>query len=119
MGLTGCGGSSAEAGARPYALTLSVGALTTPLTFASGNTQRLDELSALVAFSWQLTPALSLQGGLGAVLGGSLDGSEGNYRLSPGPLVSLGVGYTFVRGESGWTPFVAGALTVTRISQFA
>jgi hypothetical protein len=88
---------------------LSVGGLTTQLIF-DGASQRLDELSSAVAFTWR-TERWSLQGSLGVVIGGSLDGQLGNYRLEPGFLASASASYTFVDGSGPW-PYVAASFTV-------
>ncbi len=109
MGLTGTCGGEDEAG-RPYQLTLSGGVLTTPLNFGTGQDQRLDEANAIVTFSDQIGK-LSLEVGLGAVFGGSLDGSLGNYRLGVGPVVNAAAGWGFLDGL-GPRPYIAAALSL-------
>jgi hypothetical protein len=108
VGLTGTCGENLD-GERHLQLALSVGGLTTQLSF-DGLSQRLDELSTAVAFTYRPS-RWSLQGSLGVVLGGSLDGQLGNYRLQPGILASASVGYTFVDGTGPW-PYVAASATV-------
>lgn len=107
MGLTGTCGESLEDD-RPFQLSLSGGGLTTDLNF-NGVSQRLDEVSSAVAFTYRLS-RWSLQGSLGVVIGGSLDGPLGNYRLQPGILGSVSVGFTFLDG-AGALPYVAASLT--------
>jgi len=81
-----------------------VGGLRTEIGF-QGVSQRLEELSTAVAVTYRPS-RWSFQAALGAVLGGSLDGGLGNYRLSPGILASLSVGYTVLDGR-GPSPFLA------------
>jgi hypothetical protein len=107
VGLTGTCGEGLE-DERPFLLSLSGGGLRTDLSF-NGVTQRLDEVSSAVAFTYRAS-RWSVQGSLGAVIGGSLDGQLGNYRLQPGILGSASVGYTFLDG-SGPLPYVAASLT--------
>ncbi len=107
MGLTGtCGENLAED--RPFQVSLSGGGLRTDISF-SGVSQRLDELSTAVAFTYRPS-RWSFQASLGVVLGGSLDGPLGNYRLEPGVLGSVSVGYTFLDG-AGALPYLAASLT--------
>ncbi len=107
MGLTGtCGESLAEN--RPFQLSLSGGGLTTDLSF-NGVNQRLDEVSTALAFTYRPS-RWSVQGSLGVVLGGSLDGPLGNYRLQPGVLGSVSVGYTILDG-TGALPYLGASLT--------
>jgi hypothetical protein len=107
VGLTGtCGENLAED--RPFQVSLSGGGLTTDITF-NGVSQRLDEVSTAVAFTYR--PARwSVQASLGMVLGGSFDGPLGNYRLQPGVLGSVSVGYTILDG-AGALPYLAASLT--------
>lgn len=107
MGLTGTCGEALE-GERHAQLALSGGGLTTDLSF-NGVSQRLDELSTALAFTYRLS-RWSLQASLGVVVGGSLDGALGKYRLLPGILSSVSVGYTFLDG-AGALPYVAASLT--------
>jgi len=107
VGLTGTCGESLEA-SRPFQLALSVGGLQTQLIF-NGVEQRLDELSAAVAFTYRFSQ-WSVQASVGMVIGGSLDGPLGNYRLEPGILSSVSLGYTFLNG-AGAVPYVASSLT--------
>jgi hypothetical protein len=109
VGLTGTCGGTEEPEARPYQVTLSGGVLTTPLNFGSVDGQRLDQASALVTFSDQIGK-LSLQAGLGAILGGSLDGPLGDYRLGVGPLFSAAAGWNFFDG-TGPRPFLGATLS--------
>lgn len=107
MGLTGtCGASLADD--RPFQISLSGGGLTTNLSF-NGASQRLDEVSSAVAFTYRPS-RWSVQGSLGLVVGGSLDGPLGNYRLQPGVVGSVSVGFTFLDG-AGALPYVAASLT--------
>jgi hypothetical protein len=107
VGLTGtCGENLGED--RPFQLSFSGGGLTTNLSF-NGVDQRLDEVSTAVAFTYRPS-RWSVQASLGVVLGGSLDGQLGNYRLEPGVLGSVAVGYTFLDG-AGALPYVAASLT--------
>ena len=107
MGLTGICGENLE-GERRFQLSLSGGGLTTNLNF-NGLSQRLDEVSSAVAFTYRPSN-WSVQASVGVVIGGSLDGQLGNYRLEPGILGSVSVGYTFLDG-SGALPYVAASLT--------
>jgi hypothetical protein len=107
VGLTGTCGENLD-DARPFQLALSGGGLTTNLDF-SGVTQRLDEISSAVAFTYRPS-RWSIQASVGMVIGGSLDGQLGNYRLQPGILGSVSVGYTFLDG-TGALPFVAASFT--------
>lgn len=107
MGLTGTCGENLE-GDRRFQVALSMGGLTTQLSF-NGVSQRLDELSSAVAFTYRPS-RLALQASLGVIIGGSLDGGLGNYRLQPGILGSVSVGYTFVDGTGPW-PYVAASAT--------
>jgi len=107
VGLTGTCGETLE-GDRPFQVALSGGGLKTNLSF-DGSSQRLDEVSSAVAFTYRPS-RWSLQASLGAVLGGSLDGQLGNYRLLPGVLSSVSVGYTFLDG-AGALPYVGASLT--------
>lgn len=107
MGLTGTCGEGLEED-RPFQLSLSGGGLQTDLSF-NGVPQRLDEISSAVAFTYRFS-RWSVQASLGVVIGGSLDGQLGNYRLEPGILGSVSVGYTFLDG-SGALPYVAASLT--------
>jgi hypothetical protein len=109
VGLTGTCGGGDEGGARPFQLTLSGGVLTTPLNFGSVQGQRLDEANAILTFSDQIGQ-LSLEVGLGAILGGSLDGALGDYRLGAGPLVNAAAGWGFLDGK-GPRPYLAAALS--------
>ncbi|MCI4338596.1 MAG: hypothetical protein L3J72_04775 [Thermoplasmata archaeon] len=97
MGLTGSCGGEAEA-SRPIELAINGGGLATTLDFGGGDQRRLDELSALVTYSQQLG-RVSLQLGAGAVLGGSLNGSAGYYRLNPGPQLAFSAGWTLLDGR--------------------
>jgi hypothetical protein len=108
VGLTGTCGESLEE-SRPFQVALSGGGLTTNLSF-NGLSQRLDEVSSAVAFTYRPS-RWSVQASLGVVIGGSLDGQLGNYRLQPGILGSASVGYAFLDG-AGPLPFVAASLTV-------
>jgi len=110
VGLTGTCGGEDEGKARPYQLTLSVGALHTSLDFGDSSGQRLNELSSVITFSDQIGK-LSLEFGAGAVLGGSLDGSLGNYTLGVGPLLSAAAGWTFLDGV-GPRPYLAAAFSL-------
>jgi hypothetical protein len=107
VGLTGTCGEGLEDD-RPFQVSLSGGGLRTDLSF-NGVTQRLDEVSSAVAFTYRAS-RWSAQASLGVVIGGSLDGQLGNYRLQPGILGSVSVGYTFLDG-SGSLPYVAASLT--------
>jgi hypothetical protein len=107
VGLTGTCGEGLEED-RPFQLSLSGGGLTTDLTF-DGVTQRLDEVSSAVAFTYRPS-RWSVQASVGVVIGGSLDGQLGNYRLQPGILSSVSVSYAFLDG-SGALPFVAASFT--------
>ncbi len=107
MGLTGTCGETLEA-ERPFQLAVSAGGLRTNLLF-NGVDQRLDEVSSAVAFTYRFSQ-WSVQASLGMVISGSLDGQLGNYRLEPGILSSISVGYTFLDG-TGALPFVAASLT--------
>lgn len=108
MGLTGTCGEALEAD-RPFQLSLSVGGLRTDLSF-NGLSQRLDELSTAVAFTYRFAPRWSLQTSLGVILSGSLDGQLGNYRLQPGILGSVSLGFTILDG-AGALPYLAISLT--------
>lgn len=108
MGLTGTCGEGLE-DARPFQVSLSGGGLRTDLIF-NGATQRLDEVSSAVAFTYRAS-RWSVQASLGVVIGGSLDGQLGNYRLQPGILGSASVGFTVLDG-TGSLPYVAASLTV-------
>jgi hypothetical protein len=107
VGLTGTCGENLE-GDRPFQLSVSGGGLKTELSF-NGMSQRLDEISTAVAFTYRLS-RLSFQASLGAVLGGSLDGQLGKYRLDPGILGSASVGFTLLDG-SGALPYLAASVT--------
>ncbi len=107
MGLTGTCGEALE-GEQHFQLAVSGGGLTTNLLF-NGMSQRLDELSIAVAFTYR--PARwSLQASFGALMGGSLDGPLGRYRLLPGILSSVSVGYTVLDGAEA-RPYLAASLT--------
>ena len=107
VGLTGTCGEALE-GDRPFQLAVSGGGLKTDLTF-NGMSQRLDEVSTAVAFTYRPS-RWSFQASLGAIVGGSLDGQLGKYRLLPGVLGSASVGYTLLDG-TGALPYLGASLT--------
>ena len=103
MGLAGtCGENLGED--RPFEVALSAGGLQTNIIF-NGVAQRLDEVSTAVAFTYRPS-RWSFQASLGVIIGGSLDGLLGNYRLEPGILGSLSASYTILDG-SGALPYLA------------
>ena len=107
MGLTGTCGENLEA-ERPFQLALSAGGLQTSLLFGSLN-QRLDEISTTAAFTYRFS-RWAVQGSVGMVIAGSLDGALGNYRLEPGFLASASISYTILDG-AGALPFLAASIT--------
>jgi hypothetical protein len=107
VGLTGTCGENLGSD-RPFEVAVSAGGLTTNLDFNEA-TQRLDEVSTAVAFTYRPS-AWAMQASLGVVLGGSLDGPLGNYRFEPGILGSVAVSYTFLDGSAA-LPYLAATLT--------
>lgn len=103
MGLTGsCGATLDET--RRNQVSLSGGGLRTDLVF-DGARQHLEEASIAAAFTYRPS-TVSFQVSLGALLGGSLDGELGNYRLQPGVVSSVSVGLTMLDG-TGPRPYLA------------
>jgi hypothetical protein len=108
VGLTGSCGSEGEAADRPVEVSLDFGGVATSLDFGGGDQRRLDELSLLGTYADQ-RGRLSLQVGAGAVVGGSLNGPAGNYRLQAGPEIAFSGGWTFLDGR-GARPYLAASL---------
>jgi hypothetical protein len=94
---------------RLFQLSVSAGGLRTDLVFGSLG-QRLEEVSTGAAFSYRFASRWSVQASLGAVITGSLDGQLGNYRLQPGVLGSVSVGFTILDGV-GPSPYLAMSFT--------
>ena len=108
MGLTGTCGGAQEAN-RLFQLSVSAGGLRTDLVFGNLG-QRLEEASAGVAFGYRFGSRWSVQASLGVLISGSLDGQLGNYRLQPGVLGSVSVGFTILDGV-GPSPYLAMSFT--------
>ena len=109
MGLTGTCGGALEAD-WPFQVSVSAGGLRTDLVFGSLG-QRLEEVSSAAAFSYRFASRWSVQASLGVLISGSLDGQLGNYRLQPGVLGSVSVGFTILDGV-GPSPYLAVSFTV-------
>jgi hypothetical protein len=88
------------------------GLLDTTLVFDGAAHAALRQWSALATASRRLSPALSLQVGAGAILGGSLDDAAGRHRLAPGVAATAGLTWLVLPPREGG-PFVAASAALS------
>jgi hypothetical protein len=96
----------------PWRLALAAGAVDTTLVFDGAAHVDLRQWSALATASRRLSPALSLQLGAGALLGGWLEDDAGRHDLAPGVVAMASLSWLAVAPRSGG-PFVALTTTLT------
>jgi len=90
----------------PWRLALTAGAVDTTLVFDGAAHVGLRQWSALATASRRLSPALSLQVGAGALLGGWLEDAAGRHDLAPGAVALAGLTWLLLPPRDGG-PFLA------------
>jgi hypothetical protein len=104
-GVSGPDGASAcsldEHQAASMRIRLGVSGVYTSTALRFGGGLRGDEtrLAVLASIAYQLPRRVTLQGGVGAALGGDLTMPDGVYHFTPGPLGAIGVSWRAIDGR--------------------
>jgi len=111
-GIQTCNDPGSEHGTAPsrrFRVGASFGAFSSELEL-TGRAVGIRERAVTATFDVRATERLTLQGGLGAVLSGTLTTGGRSFEVKPGWLFALGVGYRLVDGK-GAAPFVLGSVS--------
>src|SRR5437868_3643007 len=103
----GDGGDGGESRMRRFRVGAAFGAFSSTLKL-TGRDVDIRQRAVTATLDVRATDRLTVQGGLGAVLGGELSTAGRTFDVKPGWLFSMGVGYRFVDGV-GAAPFVLGS----------
>jgi hypothetical protein len=92
-----------------YRLALSGGWASTTLKVSDGTRASLKQATTLASVSWRRSDTFTLQAGVGALLGGSVQDLDGSHRFDPGLVLQASATWLLVPPRDGG-PFVAASL---------
>lgn len=105
-GASACSIDEHDAAARRIRIGLSGVYTSTALRFGGGLRGDETRLAVLASIAYQLPRKVTLQGGVGAALGGDLTMPDGVHRFSPGPIGAVGVSWRALDGGGDGLPFL-------------
>jgi len=100
-----CGGGEADERTRRLRASAGVGGTRTTLAFTGDRDVALDELSAVARLEVLVRPRLTLFGGVGSILGGTVHVEGETHHMSPGWLATAGLSWLAL-AETARRPFV-------------